>query len=467
MSMHCSNPVLFNTFGQHPQPTERIETRYRRIVTPLPAPGSLDQLRRAARLFPAVNCYQPPIVWDRAEGFQVFDAHGNCWIDFSSTAVMANSGHGHPAIRDSLVRHAREGLLAQFNFASEIRIRLAERLLELAPPGVEKVYFWTTGSEAIESAVRLAREWGRRRDPWKYHLVSFTDDYHGCTLAAHQLSGDSAAKPWLPHPDAGIHRFAFPDGKGRAPGDGEPDWHDSIRQSIARCGIEPHHVAAVVVETLQGWGAVPFPPRYIQALRRWADEHDVLLVFDEIQTGFGRTGRWFAHQHYGVRADLICIGKGVTSTLPLAAVLGPAEVLDVLPPGEVTTTHAAHPLCCAAALANLDVLEGEKLVDAAARTGEIVRAELQKIRRRWPDHIAEVSGLGLLNAIHFCDPRTGRLDPVLARDVTFEAVRRGVMLFQVNRPTVKICPPLVIPPEAAVEGVGAVGEALDAVLGSR
>jgi 4-aminobutyrate aminotransferase-like enzyme len=140
-------------------------------------------------------------------------------------------------------------------------------------------------------------------------------------------------------------------------------------------------------------------------------------------------------------------------------------VLDVLPPAEVTTTHAGHPLSCAAALANLDLLDSEDLAVAARETGEVVRAELRKLQARWPQYIADVCGLGLLNAIHFCSPDTGELDPCLARDVTFEAVRRGVMLFQVNRPTIKICPPLVIPVEAAVEGVQAIGDAIASILG--
>jgi 4-aminobutyrate aminotransferase/diaminobutyrate-pyruvate transaminase/4-aminobutyrate aminotransferase/(S)-3-amino-2-methylpropionate transaminase len=457
---------LLNSFQQTPQETARIETTYRRIATPLPTPAAADVLSRSERVFPRVNCYQPPVVWDRAEGFQVYDADGNCWIDFTSCAVLANSGHGHPAIRSALAEHAANGLLAQFSFASEVRVQLAERLLELAPRGVEKVYFWTTGSEAVESALRLAREWAMRRDFRKYHVFSFTGDYHGCTLGAHQLSGDSPAKPWLDRPDSAIHRLPFP----RCPGETESggrDWERELSAAIEAAGVLPYHIAAVVIETMQGWGALPLPKAFVQTLRRWADQHDVLLVFDEIQTGFARTGRWFGHQHYEVRPDLICIGKGVTSSLPLAAVLGPAEVLDVLPPGEVTTTHAGHPLSCVAALANLKVIEREGLLDRATAIGEVVRSELRAIQNRWPDRVACVSGWGLLNAIHFQDPTSGTLDPYLARDVTSEAVRRGVMLFQVNRPTVKICPPLIIPTDAAVEGVRALGEAVEYVVRNR
>ena len=462
--------VLESTFDQQPQEVPRIETSYRRIVTPQPAPGSVEVLGSSQRYFPKVNCYQPPVVWDRAEGFQVFDAHGNCWIDFSSTAVMTNTGHGHPAIRAALAEHVETSLLAQFSFVSPIRAELARRLLELAPEGFEKVYFLTVGSEAIECALRLVRQWGQNQDPNRHHVVSFADDYHGWTLGAHQLSGASAEKSWLAYSDSSIHRLPFPrvDVSGRNGEDA--DWDGFFEQSVVELadhGATPDRIAGVFIETLQGWGALPFPIRYMQRLRQWADEHGILLVFDEIQTGFGRTGRWFAHEHYGVNADLMCIGKGLTSSLPLAAVLGRAEVIDLLSPAEITTTHAAHPLCCAAALANLKVLEDEDLVERAEETGKVARAELRKLQSRWPDHISQVTGLGLLNAAHVQNPATGGPDPELARDWILASVRRGVMLFQTNRPTVKVCPPLVISPEAVKEGIEAMGEALEQIVRAR
>lgn len=459
-----TRPILENTFHTAPESTPSISTAHRKIATPLPAPESVERLRKAAKVFPLVNCYQPPVIWDRASGYQVFDAADNCWIDFTSTAVMTNTGHGHPVIRDAIKQHAEDGLLAQFSFASDIRIQLAEKLLELAPSNCEKVYFWTVGSEAVEAAFRLAREHGRLINPDKFHILAFSGDYHGWTLGAHQLSGDSAGKPWLDDPDSAIHHLPFP----RVQADSEQvDWVDFFEQSINDLddrGISADKVAAVFIETLQGWGALPLPKDYVQRLRKWADKHDVLLIFDEIQTGFGRSGKWFAYEHYEVRADLICIGKGVTSTLPLAAVLGPARVLDLLSPGEITTTHAAHPLSCAAALANLQVLQDENLVEEAARKGEVAGNELRQLHERFPDFISETTGLGLVRAVHIRDPLTGEPSRELARDWTWAAVKHGVMLFQVNRPTLKICPPLVIPDDALVEGIRALGDALESII---
>lgn len=458
-------PVLSNTFIREPEDTPRIDTRYRRIQTKIPAPETLDDVRRAARLFPAVNCYQAPVIWDSADGFIVRDRAGNQWIDFTSTAVATNTGHGHPAIRDAVTRHLNDGgLMAQFSFLSDIRIELAERLVNLAPNHCDKVYFWTVGSEAIECALRLAREHGQRISSDKFHVLTHEADYHGWTLGAHQVSGTSAAKPWLQSPDTAIHHIPFPRMAGTS--DADVDWSEFLNRNLSQLadrGLDGNRICAVFIETMQGWGAVPLPKSYVQALRKWADNNDVLLIFDEVQTGFARTGRLFAHEHYDVRADLICIGKGLTSTLPLAAVLGPGDILDLLPPAEITTTHAAHPVSCAAALANLDVIESENLIAESERKGCIAEAELRLLQERFPDVVADIAGFGLLRGIHVRHPATGELCGETARDWTWAGVKHGVMLFQVNRPSIKVCPPLVIDDDAIIEGIRALGDALESL----
>ncbi|MFP6766822.1 MAG: aspartate aminotransferase family protein [Planctomycetaceae bacterium] len=450
-------------FATLPTEVTPVETAHRRITTPIPAPETLDVLAASRELFPRVNQYQPPIVWDRAEGFQVFDAAGNCWIDFSSTAVMTNTGHGHPAVREAVARHAADGLLAQFTFPSQQRVDLARKILDLSPPGFEKVYFWTAGSEAVECALRLVREFGRRRDSGKDHVLTHAGDYHGWTLGATQLSGRAPGAGWLSSPDQRIHHLPFP---GLPDHDGLEDPVAFFDESIARLaeqGVTGDSVAAVFLETFQGWGGLAFPTSYILRLREWADAHDVLLVFDEIQTGFGRTGRWFGHEHYDVTADLVCVGKGLTSSLPLAAVLGRAEVMDLLEPAEITTTHAGHPVSCAAALANLEVIERENLVAEADRKGELVAGELARLQARFPDRIERVSGRGLMWALHVCNPQTREPDHELTADWTWAAVCRGVMLFHTMLSTVKVVPPLVITDEALVEGIGVLGEAMESL----
>lgn len=454
---------LSNSFQWDPQEGPRIRTSHRCVQTPLPAPDTINELRQAASLFPAVSCYQPPVVWDRAEGYQVFDAAGNCWIDFSSTAVMTNSGHGHPRVREAIRRHAETDLLAQFSFHSPLRTTLARRLLDLAPPGFEKVFFWTTGSEAIEAAFRAARQWGQTLDPAKIRVASLEQDYHGCTLAAHQLSGESAAKEWLPGPDAAIHRLPFVVENADVGPVTEAEWDQFVRDAATRAGLTGAETAAIMIETFQGWGALKLDKRYVQALRRWTRDHEALLAFDEVQTGFGRTGMMWGHQHYGVEADLLCVGKGITSSLPLSAVLGSACVLDVFSPGEITTTHAGHPLACAAALANLDVLQEEGLVAHAAAMGEVLEKGLRQLQEQFPAYIDRISGAGMLWAVHLQDPVTSEASESLARQLVWETVRQGVMVFHTNRSTLKVCPPLVTPAEAVLDGLKGISDAMVAL----
>lgn len=455
--------LLESSYKQTPAPVERVERPHRRIVTELPTQASQAAFADAQRYLAQVTGYQPPIVWKHADGFQVRDESGNCWIDFSSTAVMTNSGHGHPRVRQAVADYARDGMLAQFSFLSEIRVRLAKKLVELSPEGIEKAYFWTTGSEANECALRLARKHGMLRRPSKHHVLCLRGDYHGCTTGAHDLSGDDQ-KAWHPQPDRSIHRLPLPDDTVAADA---PDWDAYVAKGIASSGAPAEDYCAVFVEAIQGARAAPLPVGFVQALRRFADQQDALLVFDEVQTGFGRTGRWFGHEHYGVRGDLLCVGKGLSSSLPIAAVLGPAEVLDLHAPGEVTTTHAGHPLACVAALANLEALEEEDLIGRAEATGKVIREELKKLQSRFPELIADVRGLGLLNAMWIRDPQTGEPSKPLAADLSWWVVRRGVMVFRTLQHTLKICPPLVIPEDAAVDGCHAIGEAIERLLAEQ
>ncbi|MEO1998768.1 MAG: aspartate aminotransferase family protein, partial [Planctomycetaceae bacterium] len=382
---------------------------------------------------------------------------------------MTNTGHGHPAIRRALAEHVANGLLAQFSYASTIRVKLARRLLAIAPPHCNKVYFWTTGSETSECALRLVREWGSRQAPQKNQILTHAGDYHGWTLGAQHISGDATSKPWLSTTDETIHFLPAPGREPTADAYEATDWaafFDASIVALTARGVHPQQVAGVFIEAIPGARARPWPVEYIQRLRNWADQHQVLLIFDEIQTGFGRTGAWFGHEHYQVRADLICIGKGLTSSLPLAAILGPAEVLDLLEPAAIATTHAGHPLSCAAALANLETLESENLIEESQRKGHIAEQHLRNLRQRFPQLVSDVNGIGLLHALQIRNPHTGQPDHKLASACTWEAVKRGVMLIHTGLPTLKIAPPLVISDEALIEGIAVIGDSIESVLAS-
>ena len=204
------------------------------------------------------------------------------------------------------------------------------------------------------------------------------------------------------------------------------------------------------------------PDDFVQAMREWATAHQALLIFDEVQSGFGRTGRLFAYEHYGVEADLVCCGKGISSGLPLSAVIGRRDLLDVDP--SLNSTHGGNPVCCAAALATLRVLERENLTAHAAELGRTLEPHLQAIADRHADYVHTVQGRGLVWAIHIINPQTGELDSRLSDLITERAMHKGVMLVRTGVGTVKLGPPLCIPEAAALEGVQAVSEAIAEVV---
>ena len=443
--------------------TTFIETDYRRIATTLPCPQDVERIVSCVGAVPDVNGYQTAVIWERAYGATIEDIAGNRWIDFTSTAVMANTGHGDERIREAVSSYAQSGLLAQFSFNSRIRFELIERLLEITPPHLDSVYLWTTGSETVESCYRAMMEAYLQRKGTKNGVVlSVVGDYHGCTLGAHELSGVSSRKEWRADSSVQIDRLPFPKDEDRT----DKQWREYLLTALAERGIDRESIGGVLLETFQGWGARMLPVGYVHAIRWLATDCGFPLAFDEVQTGFGRTGRLFGHEHYDVDADMICLGKGLSSTLPIAALVGRREFVDTLPPGEVTTTHAGHPLSCAAALANLDVLIEQELVARAARLGVICDAKLGELAADFAGCVTRVSGAGLLWAIHFQENIKGISGHEFARQVVNQSVLRGVMLFHVNKHTVKICPPLVIEENALREGIQVIRDVIQNLVQS-
>jgi len=451
-------------FSLEPVVVPRVETRHRRIVTPLPVPESLPILRDLIAYEPASMAReQLPVVWDRAEGATVADAWGNRWIDFSSGIFVANVGHGHPDVVRAIEAQLARPLLHNYYFPSAVRAALVKTLVRACGPPAEKAFLLTTGGETVECAIKLARLRGRRRAPDKLGIVSFTGAFHGKTMGAQMAGGTPESKAWIGAHDPHMHQIPFPFcqrcpwGRAGWDGCGAECFAQGMAQLAAR-GVRFDTIAAFVLESYQGWGAMFYPDDYVRAVRAFADRHDALLVFDEVQAGFGRTGTLFAFQQYGVRADLVCCGKGMASGLPISAVLGAAEVLDVDP--SLNSTHSGNPLAAAAALATLEVLEREDLAATAAKTGRPVEAALRALAARHPRHVSLVLGRGLVWAVHLVDPATGALDAALGDRVTEAAMRKGLLMVRTGAGTLKVGPPLGIAEDMVREGIDVLGEAL-------
>lgn len=441
-----------------PKAVTQIETKYRRIVTEIPAPDSLPLLERLRQYEPRAMQGQPPVVWDHAEGFQVWDPYGNCWIDWSSGVLITNAGHGRQEIIDAIQRQADSKLLANYCFPSEIRSRLVERLASILPNPLKKIFLLTTGSEAVECAIKLCRTNGVRVGGRSKHvIVSFDKSFHGRTMGSQQAGGIPALKEWMVNLDQGFVQAPFPDGY-RTPDAS----FDFFQKSLREAGVAAPHVAGVILETYQGGSAAFAPVEYMKSLRAWCDANKALLVCDEVQAGFGRTGKLWGFEHYGVVPDVTTWGKGISSSLPLAAVAGRPDVMDLHPPGSMTSTHSGNPICCAATLASIDIILNENLAGNAARMGAILHSELADLQQKHRQ-IGRVDGKGLVAGVACVKPGTKEPDAALAGRIVTNSIAKGVLMFSpvgYGGATVKICPPLVIHEEALRESLSAFREAV-------
>jgi 4-aminobutyrate aminotransferase/(S)-3-amino-2-methylpropionate transaminase len=453
-------------FSITPRTVPRVETKYRRIVTPVPHPDSVPTLEKLRHFEPQSMRGQPPIVWDRAEDIFVFDKYGNRWLDWSSGVLVTNAGHCAPEVKQAILDQVNSGLLHNYVFPSEERATLVEELARVAPPGLDKVFLLTTGSEATECAIKLSRAHGIKvGGRKKIGIVGFERGFHGRTLASQQAGGMAAQKNWIVNLDPAIINAPFPDGYWQT-----NTSFDTFLDAIDRAGLRPEEIAGVMMETYQGVGPDFAPSEYVWKLAEWCQKHQVVLVFDEVQAGFGRTGRFWAFEHYGVTPDLICCGKGISSSLPLSAVIGRAEIMDQFPPGSMTSTHTGNPVCAAAALASVRKIIEQKLTQNAATLEPVLLGGLRAIQQKHPAVIGHVTARGLVGGMQTVKPGTKEPDHDLAHAIIERCMWKGLLLFSpvgAWGQTVKIAPPLTIPREAMEEAMTVLAEATDEAVAAQ
>ena len=447
-------------FSIEPVEVPQVETKHRCITTALPAPESIATLETLRNIEPISMRGQAPVVWDRAEGVQVYDAHGNMWLDFSCGVLVTNAGHGTKAIRNAIRDQVDSGLIHNYCFPSEERAELVTLLQEIAPEGLDKVFLLTTGSEATECAIKLARTHGiAKGGNKKIGIVGADRAFHGRTLASQMTGGIPGQKDWIVNLDPAIVQVPWPDGYWT-----EDTSFDLFLTTLKERGMSSENIAGVMFETFQGVGPDFAPVEYIQKLREWCDANDVVLIFDEVQAGFGRTGKLWAFEHYGVTPDLICIGKGVTSSLPLSGVIGKTEIVDAYPPGSMTSTHTGNPLSCRAAIASIRSLIDEDLIGNAARLEITLLNAMEGIAQKHPDVVGRTSVKGLVGGLQIVKPGTQEPSHDLAFDIIERCFHKGLLLFApvgAWGQTVKLAPPLCITKGALEEGLQVLAECVD------
>lgn len=439
-----------------------VSTKYRNVSGLIPNAETIELIQKLRKVEALSMRGQPPVIWDRAEGVNVYDAYGNKWLDFSSGVLITNAGHGHKKIAQAIIDQASKPMLTTYCFPNAPRIALAQKLVALAPDGLDKVFLLSTGSESTECALKLMRTHGRNTGgDSKNVIVSFLDSFHGRSMGSQQMGGMAGGKAWIKNLDTEIVHVPFPDGF-RC----EDTSFDLFEKTLADLGIEADNVAGVISETYQGVGPNFFPKAYAQALRKWCDAHGALLCFDEVQAGFGRCGTMWGFEVYETTPDLFCMGKGMASSMPISGVMGRASIMDLYGPNEMTSTHSGNPICSAAALANLGVLEDESLIENAATVGKALQEEITSIKNDFSDIIGFAPGAGLVGGLLMIKKGTKDPDYDLAWEIINGCFRKGLLMFApvgVGGGCVKIAPPLCINEEALREGCSVIREVIEEV----
>ena len=443
-------------FKLKPKEVPLINTENRKIRTKIPVPESISILEELRKNEPISMRGQPPILWDHAKKCAIFDKYGNQWLDLSSGVLVTNAGHGRKKILDAIINQVNHGLIHNYVFASEIRAECTKKILEFAPEYLNKVFLLTTGSEATENALKLSRTWGQNINPEKNIFISFENAFHGRTLASQQMGGINSLKEWIKNKDPDFIQVPFPDGFYN-----KDISFNSFIKTLEDKGINPDNVCGVITESYQGGGADFLPVEYVKNLRKWCDDHNVLLIFDEVQAGFGRTGMKFGYMHYEVRADLVCLGKGLSSGLPISGVLGSEEIMDIYPSGSMTSTHTGNPVSCAAVIANLELIEEEKLIENAKNIGNLMHSKLQEFVKKY-SIVGVCHGKGLVAGLQIVEPNSRTPDPQKAFEICKLIVERGVMMFSpVGKATLKICPPLCITKKQILEAIEVIDKSIE------
>jgi len=439
-----------------------VSTKYRKLSGQIPNSETIQQIEQLRAAESVSMRGQPPVIWDRAEGVNVYDAYGNMWLDFSSGVLVTNAGHGRKDIADAIIGQASKPLLTSYCFPNLPRIELVQKLVSLTPESLNKVFVLSTGAESTECALKLMRTYGRKMGgDDKSVIVSFENSFHGRTVGAQQMGGMAGGKAWIKNLDPEIVHVPFPDGF-RC----EDTSFELFERILSGLDVEPGNVAGVISETYQGIGPNFMPKQYAKDLRAWCDKHNALLCFDEVQAGFGRCGSWWGFELYEVVPDLFCVGKGFSSSLPISGIIGRQEVMDLYGPNEMTSTHSGNPICCSAALASIGIIEREKLIENAANVGPVLHENLQSIKNEFSDVIGFAPSVGLVGGLLMVKKGSKEPDYELAWDVIDLCFHKGLLMFApvgVGGGCVKIAPPLCITIEAVEEGCQVIREAVGEV----
>lgn len=402
-----------------------------------------------------------PIAIAKGRGANIWDVDGNKYIDFTSGIAVANVGHSNPAVVSAVKKQADKILHnAGTDFYNSLSVDLAEKLVKITPGRDERVFYTNSGTESVECAFKLAR-WKSR----KTKFISFINSFHGRTYASMSLSGSKPIHrdhfgplvPGVIHiPYANCYRCAF----GQERGECNLECLNYIEDVLLKTILPADEVAGIFFEPIQGEGGYIVPPKeFLKGLEKVCVKNDFMLIADEIQTGFARSGEWFACQHFGIKPDIMTLAKGIAGGLPLGACVAKKNIMS-WPPGSHASTFSGNPLACAAALASIEYIEKHKLAANAKKLGKFAKEYLTDFSHEC-NHIGEVRGLGLMVGVELVkNKKTKEPAPKLQKEVIMKAFESGLLLLYGGKSTIRIAPPLVINKEELEKGLEIIADAI-------
>ena len=434
-----------------------------KLVCPLPGPKARAAVEADHRLISPSYTRSYPLVARRGRGIRVEDVDGNEFLDFAAGIAVTSTGHCHPEVVAAIQKQATELIhISGTDFYNEPLTDLAEKLSSIAPmPGPHRFFYGNSGAEAIECALKIARYHTGRQN-----VIAFLGAFHGRTMGALSLTGSKPQQkrrfaPLVPGVTHVRYPYAY---RGCTGGPQEEEAFSLgcaryIEEKLFKTILPPEEVAAIFVEPIQGEGGyVVAPDNFMQELRRICDRHGILLVSDEVQSGAGRTGKWWAIEHSGVQPDIVCMAKGIASGMPLGICMTRAEIMDWVP-GSHASTFGGNPISIAAALATINVLEREGIKNAA-RVGSKMLERLNGWKRTHP-LVGDVRGRGLMIGIELVKDKTTREPaPELRNRVEVLAFERGLMVLGCGETSLRLCPPLVVREEEATVALDILEDAL-------
>jgi len=429
---------------------QAVETKLPNLVTPLPGPKAQKLVERDHDVMSPSYTRSYPLVAKKGRGALVEDVDGNIFLDFAAGIAVVATGHCHPEVVAAIQKQAAELIhMSGTDFYYPNMVEFADKLAAIAPgSGPKRVYFGNSGTEAVEAAIKLA----------KYHtgrdkLIAFHGAFHGRTMGSLSLTASrSIQRKGFGTLLSGVFHMPFPDTYrgtyGVRPETASADCLSYLVNELFRRRVDPDEVAGIFIEPIQGEGGyLPAPAEFLQGLEKICRQHGILLIADEVQSGMGRTGKWWAIDHAGVEPDIICAAKGIASGMPLGAMIARADVMDWTP-GAHASTFGGNPVCVAAGLATYKLLE-QQYIQNAARMGEFILREIADWRERHRI-VGDIRGKGLMIGIEFVrDQKTKEKAPELRNQIVQLAFQKGLLLLGSGDTTLRICPPLLIDEEQA------------------